>query len=109
MTESTPAKERPRELPQKTPIFDTLPADASENALAAALGDLLPFVRLCASGDGAGQRAFALTLGSMPDAVADRVNTIAADVFGDVILEQTDGAYVVVPDYVTDLAKEGVL
>ncbi len=101
------------DAPLKTPIFDTLPADESKNApsggLAAALGDLLPFVRLCRDGDGAGQRAFALARGSMVDAVADRVNTVAGDVFGDIILEEENGAYVVVPDYVTDLEKEGVL
>ena len=95
------------------PISDTFPADESENALpdtlAAALGDLLPFVRLCAAGDAAGQRTFALARGSMVDAVADRVNTVAGDVFGDIILEEENGAYVVVPDYVTDLEKEGVL
>ena len=106
-TEAIPVAPDPAE---KTPISDTLPPlESGTSGLAAALGDLLPFVRLCAAGDGAGQRAFALSLGSMPDAVADRVNTIATDVFGDVILEETDGVYAVIPDYLNDLKKEGVL
>jgi len=95
---------------KKAPTSDTLPPpESGTSGLAAALGDLLPFVRLCAGGDGAGQRDFALSLGSMPDAVADRVNTVAADVFGDVILEETDGVYTVISDYFNDLENEGVL
>lgn len=103
------AETAPAGAPPKTPIFDTLPADAPPNALASALGEWLPFVRLCAAGDGVGQRAFALSKGSMPDAVADRVNTLATEVFGDVILEEENGVYAVIPDYRADLEEEGVL
>ena len=108
--QTAPAAEKVPPNDTKTPIFDTLPPlESGTNGLAAALGDLVGFVRLCAAADRTGQRDFALSLGSMPDAVADRVNTIAADVFGDVILEQTDGCYAVITDYLSDLEQEGVL
>ena len=38
-------------------------------------------------------------MGKMADAVADEINEIAAEVFGDVILEDDEGGYVVIEDY----------
>jgi hypothetical protein len=43
--------------------------------------------------------AFCRSMGKMIDAVADEINGIAADVFGDVILEEGDGGYAVIEDY----------
>jgi hypothetical protein len=42
---------------------------------------------------------FCRNAGKMIDAVADEINGIAADVFGDVILEEDDGGYVIIDDY----------
>ena len=42
------------------------------------LGSLAGFLPLAAAGDRAGQRAFALSVGQMPDAVADRINAVRA-------------------------------
>lgn len=105
----TPPVSLPPTHDEKTIFSDTLPRDKSETGLAAALGELSLFVRLCAADDRRGQREFARAHDAMTDAVADRVNTIAGDVFGDIILEEKDGAYTVVPEYSEELEKEGVL
>ena len=38
-------------------------------------------------------------MNKMIDAVADEINDIAVETFGDVILEETDGAYAIIEDY----------
>ena len=43
--------------------------------------------------------AFCRAMGKMADAVADEVNGIAVDVFGDVILEDADRGYAMIEDY----------
>ena len=48
--------------------------------------------------------AFCRTQGKMLDAVADEINGIAADVFGDVILEEDGSAYAIIEDYKEELA-----
>lgn len=82
--------------PAKTDIPDTPPSD---NALADALTDYLPFIAAAAEGNAAAQKAAAQKMGKMADAVADEINEIAAEVFGDVILEDGEGGYVVIEDY----------
>lgn len=39
------------------------------------------------------------------DAFVDRINEKAADIFGDILLEESDGGYALIPDYRT-LTKE---
>ena len=46
-------------------------------------------------------------MGKMIDAVADEINGIAAEVFGDVILEEADGGYAIIEDYKEQLAFLG--
>ena len=70
-----------------------------DDALAAALADYLPFIHAAADGNASAQMAFCRSMGKMIDAVADEINGIAADVFGDVILEEGDGGYAVIEDY----------
>ena len=70
-----------------------------DDALAAALADYLPFIHAAADGNASVQMAFCRSMGKMIDAVADEINGIAADVFGDVILEEGDGGYAVIEDY----------
>lgn len=45
------------------------------------------------------QRIAAQALGKLPDVLAEEINGIAFDVFGDVLAEQTDDGYDVLPDY----------
>ena len=45
----------------------------------------------------------------MPDAIADKINTVAGDMIGDIILEDEGGVYAVVEDYRELLREEGVI
>lgn len=87
-------------------------ADVTEDVgegLAAALGELCEFVRLAASGDADAQRAYARARGKMLDAIVDEINTVTGDILGDIILEEADGAFTVIEDYMDQLKQEGVL
>jgi len=101
------------ETVSKTPEISppTVPAlsDPPPLDLAEALGDLSDFVRLVAEGNRAGQRSFALERHTMPDALADRINTVAEEHLGDIILEELDGALALVEDYRDILYEKGVL
>lgn len=95
--------------PQTAPPSPKKEASA-EDGFKNALGTLCEFVRLAASLDAVGQRAFATKMGRMTDDVADEINTVAGDMLGDIILEQTDsGAYGVIEDYQELLQELGVL
>ena len=82
---------------------------APDSPLLRALGDLSAFLPLALARDGAAQRAFARERRLMIDAVADKINTVAGDILGDIILEEENGAYAVIPDYLELLTEEGVL
>ena len=70
-----------------------------DNALADALAIYLPFIAAAAEGNAAAQNAAAREMGKMIDAVADEINEIAAEIFGDVILEDGEGGYAIIEDY----------
>ena len=57
------------------------------------------FLRAVRKGDSAAQRAEAKAQGMLSEVLADRINELAADAFGDVLLEETDGGYAVIEDY----------
>lgn len=57
------------------------------------------FLIAALNADGSRQSAIAAEAGSLPDIIADRINTLAADVFGDIVLEETEGIYTVIEDY----------
>lgn len=100
---ATPTEDTPTE---DTPTEDT-PAEASAvtapeaEGLGAALGPLCDFVRLALAEDRAGQRSLADAWHTMPDALADRVNSITADneIFDVILEDRGDGTYVVLEDY----------
>lgn len=92
-----------REEPLPTPA-ETPPAPAEEgdevHLLLAKLGDFYKFLNFALQFDVQGQRDYARTRGEMIDSIADRINEIAADVLGDVLLEENDnGGYTVIEDY----------
>ena len=90
------------------PLVDgDIPQDGAD--FAAALGKYRAFLPLAVARDRAGQRAFARELGELPDAITDKINTVAGDVVGDIILEDLGGCYAVVEDYLQLLKEEGVL
>jgi hypothetical protein len=52
------------------------------------------------SGEAQKQIAFARERGEMIDSLADRINEIAADILGDILLEEAEnGGYTVLEDY----------
>lgn len=86
------------------PAPDTVHADAAEDeGLAAALAENVPFVLAALEEDGTAERAFAAAHGTLADAVADAVNDAAAEIFGDIILEEADGVYRVIDDYADEV------
>ena len=70
---------------------------------------LAPFFALLERGGAADLRAFAREQGMMVDAVVDKINTVAGDMLGDVLIEEVDGRLAIIEDYRDILIKEGVL
>jgi hypothetical protein len=85
------------------------PAFDAVSPLAKELGVLVGFLPLAAAGDRQGQRDFARSIGLMPDAVADKINTVTGDMLGDIVLEEENGIYVILEDYKEFLIEQGVL
>jgi len=91
------------EVPISVPVQPPAPA---EDTLAGALGDLAAFLSLTGA---AAQREFALSRGMMVDAIVDKINTVAGDMLGDILLEEGDDGYTVIEDYREILIEEGIL
>ena len=92
--------------------FDTpLSQSAGEGSeLVRALGELVLFLPLADRADGAAQREFAAKRHLMPDAIVDKINTVAGDIFGDILLEETEsGVFSIIEDYREELLELGVL
>lgn len=63
------------------------------------LGDITDFVALCRAPSLLQQRKFATAHGITVDELADRINETAADIFGDIILEDSGNGYAIIEDY----------
>ena len=62
------------------------------------------FILAALEGDLGSQRNIARESGMLPDALAERINTVASDTFGDIVIEQNErGGYAVIEDYVEDI------
>ncbi len=94
---------------KKVPEIPAHILEQAEDGLAASLGELCALVSLFAAGDTVGARAFAREKGRMLDALVDEINSVAADVLGDIILEDVGDGYAVIEEYRDQLATEGVL
>lgn len=64
------------------------------------LGDVADFIELCKNPTPAEQRKFAAAHSLSVDEIADRINECAANVFGDIVLEDVGGAYGIIEDYI---------
>ena len=62
-------------------------------------GSLYPFLLICKSGYTKNQRIFAKENNMTVDEVADKINEIAVDLYGDIILEDTGNGYEIIEDY----------
>lgn len=60
---------------------------------------------LVASGDASGVSKIAVRLGTLADALADRINELAFDVIGDSIIEPDNCGYRLIADYEGDIKK----
>ena len=63
------------------------------------LKDYMLFINYALQNDTASQRTYAKERGEMIDSIADRINEIAADVLGDILLEEDGGGYRVIEEY----------
>ncbi len=100
---STPVVDTPAPPPIEAAPMPTeeVPSADAASPLAEALGDLLPFLRAALADDREAQRAFAAAHRKMPDAIADEINAITAEVeiFDMVLTDDGSGCYAVIEDY----------
>jgi hypothetical protein len=111
LTEAFGGEEESVELPAEPPVSAPakFPAEAEsypvgdefQDALAATLTPFVPLIRAIAVGDRAAARSFAASVGKMPDALVDEINTAASDSdVGDILIEEDGmGGYTLVEDY----------
>ena len=70
-----------------------------DGAFAETMRPYLPFLRAALDCDIAAQRAAAQQAATLPDVIADEINSIAADTTGDILLEEWEDGYAVIEDY----------
>ena len=106
--EESPEKcdEMPVQKPESLPIATELPTvsaalepEAGEDDVRRTLSPYRRFLQAALSENGAEQRLAAKELGKLVDAVAEEINELAADLTGDVLLEDADAGYRVIDDY----------
>lgn len=78
-----------------------------EEALSEALCDYMDFIRTAIDKDKKKQAEVASSRGRMIDSLADEINEIAAEVLGDIILENNNDVYTVIEDYAEVLKNAG--
>ena len=64
------------------------------------IGEIAEFITLCKLQRTAEQRKFASSHSLTVDEIADTINECAANVFGDIILEDAGGYYAIIEDYI---------
>lgn len=81
----------------------------TESVLKRVLGEWYPFAVSAYLENVAEQQRFAAARGMFPDLVADRINELAADEFGDILLENSGEGYTVIEDYRSLFTGDGDL
>jgi len=82
------------------PAVAAVPDTASDlPTLASALDEYMEFLRLADRGDVAAMLKYASSRGEMLELIIDKINEISVETFGDVILEEGDEGYVIIPEY----------
>lgn len=79
--------------------------ESDGDALKNAMQPYLNFLNAVWTEDAAGQKAAARDAGLPLEVLADKVNALAAEHMGDILLEETDGYYAVIEDYRDVLAE----
>jgi hypothetical protein len=98
---SIPTAQPEPATPEEVPVSVTSPADGEAGELRDALGERFAFVLACLAGDMAAQRACARAHGTLPQTLAEEINEAAADLLGDILLEESSdrAGYVVLDEY----------
>ena len=82
----------------------------TDGVLIDALREYTDFLRSAYHEDAAGQKNAARTLGLPTEVVADRINELAVEHMGDILLEESDCGFTVIEDYretLTELTELG--
>ena len=89
------------ELPKTDPEPLIVPSQAKgkESALSALLGVYYAFAKAAYDGEFSKQYTISKEMGMLPDLIADRINELAAEHLGDILLEEDAGGYTVIEDY----------
>ncbi len=89
-------------------IIDEVPEpepESGEEGLFESLSEAeLAFIKAALEEDFAEQTRIASSIASLPDVIADKINTLAADLSGDILLEDTGAGYTVLEDYAEETA-----
>ena len=86
-------------VPAPAPAIVPLPTEEPSTAADGGFAPYLDFIRATLTANAAEQKQIAAALGKPIDVIADEINELAADAFGDVLLEDEGNAYVVLEDY----------
>lgn len=78
-------------------------APMQDDGWVSALQPYRDFLAAVCNGNAAKQRDIAREQGLLIDALAERINEAAADAFGDIILQESDGGYELIEDYAQDI------
>ena len=98
-------EEGPQEAESPRKTEDTVPPSEAPSDGNEPFAPYADFLRAVAAGKAAAQRDAARSLGKMPDVVADEINGIAADLFGDILLEEVESGYRVIDDYIPEFNR----
>ncbi len=103
-SQNTPAEAFSVPSPKTQEDYLSLPAsmpthDGGSDALSDAMQPYLPFLWAVRDRDAVAQKQVASDAGSLIEVMADEINAIAADLIGDILLEESDGVFAVIEDY----------
>ena len=98
------------EKPREAPITEasSIDEETEKTSLSAIFGDLCPFAEAAYREDFIAQRAFCTERGMLSDMVADRVNELASDALGDILLFDSGDGYTVIDEYRSLFEAEGM-
>ena len=98
-----PIKQEPKQPQLKAEIAPTTQESAQSTLFSQIkdeIGEIAEFITLCKLQRTVEQRKFASSHSLTLDEIADTINECAANVFGDIILEDAGGYYTIIEDYV---------
>lgn len=95
----------PMPLCTPNPVSGLEPEPSCTVSVGQPLYPYFAFLQGVLEGDREAQRREAEKLGRLLDVVADEINSLAADLYGDILLEEDGDAYAVIDEY-RELAKE---